>query len=90
MRRIIYLQGKRWPPILYIVITVIRILQTFVISHIFERKKYAKTGFRLEIKHSNIFLHKKCGFCILLLKNIAAIPLLQQLPESLRNPPANG
>ena len=38
----------------------------------------------LEIKRSNIFQHKKCRFCIL--KNIATIPLLQQLPETLRIP----
>ena len=77
MRWIIYLQRKRCPPILDIMIGGIRNFVNFAIFHIFE-KKNAKTSFRLEIKRSNIFLHKKCRLCILSLKNIAAIPLLQQ------------
>ena len=87
MHRIIYLQGEKCPPILDVMITGIPILWTFVIFHIFERKKYAKTSFRLEIKHSNIFLHKNVSFVYFYWKNIAAKPLLQQLPETLRNPP---
>ena len=37
-----------------------------------------------------MFLHKKCRFCILSLKNIATIPLLQQLPETLKKTLTNG
>ena len=40
----------------------------------------------LEIKVQTFFLYKKFRFCILSLKNIAVIPLLQKLPETLRNP----
>ena len=68
-------------------ITGIPILWTFVIfAYFWKKKKYAKTSFRLEIKQSNIFLHKNVGFVYFYWKTIATIPLLQQLPETLRNP----
>ena len=89
MCRIIYLQGEKCPHILDVMITGIPICE-LLLFFIFLKEKNAKTSFRLDIKHSNIFLHKKCRFCILLLKNIATIPLLPQLPETLRNPLANG
>ena len=82
-------RGKGGPPMLDMMIISIRFFVRFcelLLFFIFLKEKNAKTSFRLEIKCSNNFLHKKCRFCIISLKNIAAIPLLQQLPETFRTP----